>query len=77
MAGKNKISPEEQAKMQQYVYVSKSRITKGNKVVNEDNLCLLDEVSLKKCIENKIIKKQKPQKNHGSKEQINIEGTSD
>ena len=69
MAVKKKISPEEKAKMQQYVYASKNRLTKGNRVISEDNLCILDERSLKKAIEKKIIKKQNPKKDHGSSEQ--------
>jgi len=63
--------------MDKYIYVSDSRITKGGRVVSEDNLSLLDDISLKKSIENKIIKKQKTPKNHGSKDQNDIEGTSD
>ncbi len=68
MAKKQKISPEEQANMQQYVYTSKRRLTKGNRVISEENLCILDERSLNKSIDKKIIKKQKTQKDHGSKE---------
>ena len=59
VAKKKKISAEEKAKMQQYVYASKKRIRKGNRVVSEDDLCILDEVSLKRCVEKKVIKKLK------------------
>jgi len=60
--------------MDKYIYISDRRLTKGNRVVDENNLALLDEISLKRSIENKIIKKQKPKKEHGSKEQNDIEG---
>lgn len=60
--------------MDKYIYVSDKRITKGNRVVDEDNLVKLDEISLKKAIDKKIIKKQKPKKDHGSSEQNVSEG---
>ena len=63
--------------MDKYIYISDKRILKGGRVVSEDNLALLDDISLKKSIENKIIKKQKPPKNHGSTSENNNEGTSD
>ena len=63
--------------MDKYIYISDRRIRKGNRVVSEDNLCLLDDISLKKSIENKIIKKQKTPKNHGSKSENDIEGSSE
>ncbi len=63
--------------MDKYSYISDRRIRKGGRVVEEDNLALLDDTSLKKCIEKKIIKKQKPQKNHGSTSESDIEGASE
>ncbi len=63
--------------MDKYSYVSDKRIRKGGRVVEEDKLALLDEISLKKSIENKIIKKQKTQKNHGSTSKSDIEGESE
>lgn len=63
--------------MDKYIYISDRRLSKGGRVVDEDGLAQLDEVSLKKSIEKKIIKKQKPKKDHGSKSESDIEGSSE
>ena len=59
--------------MESYKYISTARITKGNQAINEDRLGLLSEKTLAKAIQQKIIKKLKPQKN-GSNKNSNIEG---
>ncbi len=63
--------------MDKYIYVSDRRLIKGGRIVEEDKLALLDEISLKKCIEKKIIKKTKTTKNHGSTSESDIEGASE
>ena len=59
-----------------YKYISTARLTIGNQAVNEDRLGLLNEKTLTKAIQQKIIKKLKPQKN-GSSKDSNIEGNGD